>query len=179
MTTSYTNPPPSYSNFITRDDGNAGPRFVRASLYKVPTEESILNSTGIPLGIILQPFADCTQDEEAVPTIDYGDLGPFRCSRCRGYINPHWTWTQNGSNGVCNLCKMSNNVPKEFFSILDESNQRRDKYEKPELSKGVYEFIAPTGYSTRQPVLPSLLFCIDVSSSSYLTGIFHQVLSSI
>jgi len=179
LTTSYTNPPPSYWNYITRDEGCAGPRYARASLYKVPVDESLLNSTQIPFGIILQPFADPTPDEETVPVVNYGEQGPFRCTRCRAYVSPHWMWTQGGASAVCNLCKMTNAVPKEYYCPTDETGLRRDRFEKPELCRGVYEFAAPSIYSNRAPVTSNIIICLDVSSSSYLSGIFHQVLSSL
>lgn len=173
VTTSLTNPPPSYWNYKTVDDGNAGPRYFRSTYYKIPAEDSLVKDTGVPLGFIVQPLADPHPDEEAVPVVNYGEEGPIRCSRCKGYINPNWIYTQNGSVGVCNLCKMSNQISKEYYSPLDENNLRRDRYEKPELCKGVYEFVAPSGYHQRPLVTPNIIICLDISSSSYMTGIFH------
>jgi len=179
VTSAYTGPPPSYTNYITTDDGNAGPRFVRSTFYKVPTEESLINSTHIPLGLVIQPLADTTAEEEPVPVTDYGEIGPFRCNRCRAYVNPNWIFTQQGSMAVCNICKMSNEVPKEYYSPLDSNNQRQDRNERPELCKGVYEFLAPSSYNSRAVVTPNIIFCIEASSTSYLSGILHQVFSSL
>jgi len=179
VTTSLGNPPSSYQTFRTVDEGCAGPRYLRSTYYKIPAEESLIKDTGVPLGFIVQPLADPTPDEDAIPIANYGEEGPIRCSRCRGYINPAWIYSQNGSVGICNLCKMSNQLPREYYSPLDEQNLRTDKNEKPELSKGVYEFVAPSGYHQRALVTPNIVICLDISSSSYMTGIFHQVLSSL
>ena len=179
VTSAINGPPPSYTNYITVDDGNAGPRYIRSTYYKFPTEESLANSTHVPLGLIIQPLADPSPDEEPVPVTDYGEAGPLRCNRCRGYVNPNWTFVQGGSTGVCNLCKMSNEIPKEYYSTLDENGLRRDRYEKPELNKGVYEFLAPSTYHTRPLVTSNIVFCIEASSTSYLSGILHQIFSSL
>jgi protein transport protein SEC24 len=172
-------PPPSYSNFITTDDGNAGPRFIRSSFYKLPTEGSTLTNTHIPFGCVLQPLADPSPYEEGVPVIDYGNLGPFRCTRCKGYVNPNWMFVDGGNTGICNLCRMSNKVPREYYAPLNEFGHRRDRDEKMELCKGVYEFIAPQDYHTRALVTPHIVICIDVSSTSFVNGIFHQVINSL
>ena len=173
------NPPSSFTNYITIDDGNAGPRFIRSSFYKVPTESSILNSTNIPFGIILQPLADPLAGEEAVPVVDYGDLGPFRCTRCKSYVNSFWLFTDAGNTATCNLCHMNNKVPKEYYAPLNEFGHRKDKQEKPELYKGVYEFTAPQDYHIRTLVTPHIVICLDVSSASFVNGIFNQMLLSL
>lgn len=171
--------PASYTNFVTIDDGNAGPRYVRPSFYKVPTDDSLLNATHIPFGMVIQPLADPVAGEEAAPLVECGESGPFRCARCRGYINSNWVFIQGGSTAVCNLCQMQNPVPKDLYCPLDANGNRTDKYERPELYKGVFEFLAPASYHTRKLVTPSLLFCVEASTASYMTGIFHQVMMSI
>ena len=68
---------------------------------------------------------------------------------------------------------------KTMFCPLDANGTRTDKYERPELYKGVYEFLAPASYHTRKLVTPNILFCVEASTASYMTGIFHQVMMSI
>ena len=43
--------------FIILMLGNASPLFVRSTLYNIPTTGELLNSTGIPFALIVQPFA--------------------------------------------------------------------------------------------------------------------------
>ena len=179
VTSTCANPISSFSSYITVDDGNAGPRYVRSTFYKVPTEESLINNTQVPLGLVIQPLADPSPDEEGVSIMDYGEAGPLRCNRCRGYVNPNWIFTQNGSVGVCNLCRMNNEIPKEYYSPLDAHGSRTDRLEKPELCKGVYEFLAPPTYHTRSLVTPNIVFLVEASSASYLSGVFHQFFSSL
>lgn len=44
---------------------------------------------------------------------------------------------------------MSQKVPNDYFSPLNEYRQRSDKYERPELHKGVYDILAPKEYKLR------------------------------
>lgn len=37
-------------------------------------------------------------------------------------------------------------VPTEYFKHLDHTGQREDKYERPELVLGTYEFVATKDY---------------------------------
>ena len=173
------NPPPSTSNFITGDNGVAGPRFVRSSHYSIPPEPSGLNTMATPFGFIIQPLAEPAQDEDQVALIDYSAQGPFRCTRCKAYVNPHFGWTDGGRIATCNICKMQNKVPSDYYVGTNEFGVRRDKIERHELCRGVYEFLAPADYHNRKPVYPSIVLCIDVSIASITHGIFNQVLSSV
>lgn len=61
-------------------------------------------------------------------------------------------------------------VPVEYFSPLDENGRRRDADERPELSCGSVEFVAPTEYMVRPPMPPVYFFLIDVSLSAVKSG---------
>jgi protein transport protein SEC24 len=63
-----------------------------------------------------------------------------------------------------------NEVPVEYFCPLDENGRRRDADERPELSHGSVEFVAPTEYMVRPPMPPVYFFIIDVSSSAVKSG---------
>ena len=60
-------------------------------------------------------------------------------------------------------------------STLDETNQRRDRHERPELSRGCVEFVAPIEYYTRPPMPPSYFFVIDVSAQAVQSGMLATV----
>ena len=179
VTSQGNSPPPSTHNYITVDNGVAGPRYIRSSFYSLPPEPSTLTNTNTPFGVIIQPLAEPTADEEGVPIIDYSEQGPFRCSRCKTYVNPHFGWTDGGRLAICNICKMQNKVPSEHFAGTNEFGDRRDKLERHELCKGVYEFLAPKDYHNRALVAPSIAIAIDVSAASVGNGIFGQILSSL
>lgn len=36
--------------------------------------------------------------------MDFGESGPLRCSRCKGYINPFMKFIDQGRSFICNLC---------------------------------------------------------------------------
>jgi len=46
----------------------------------------------------------------------------------------------------CNICGMQNDVPSTYFSHLDNNGQRRDRDQRPELSRSSVEFVAPGDY---------------------------------
>lgn len=51
-------PPPTTSQFVVVDEGNASPRFIRSSLYQVPLNSDLAQKLSIPLGLVIQPMAE-------------------------------------------------------------------------------------------------------------------------
>lgn len=105
------------------DTGNSLPRYIRASLTQIPTTASLLETSQLPLGLIINPFATPRFDEEPVPFVTTfmdvaraeGELdndpnagGPPRCGKCRGYVNPWCKWIDGGVKWMCNLCNTGN-----------------------------------------------------------------------
>jgi protein transport protein SEC24 len=97
--------------------GNSLPRYIRPSLPQIPATSSLLTSTHLPLGLVINPFAAPRYDEAPIPYVnsflqsstDGGDVGgPPRCTKCRGYINPWCKFVDGGVKWVCNLCNGSN-----------------------------------------------------------------------
>lgn len=41
---------------------------------------------------------------EFVQIVDFGEGGPVRCSRCKGYINPFMKFVDQGKRFICNFC---------------------------------------------------------------------------
>ena len=101
-----------------------------------------------------------------MPFIDYQDEGPFRCYRCKAYVNPFMQFIEGGTKSICNFCNYTNDVPVNYQSALNEFGQRRDQQQRPELLYGTYEFHAPKDYVTREPLMPTYVFAIDVSITS-------------
>jgi hypothetical protein len=60
-------------------------------------------------------------------------------------------------------------VPNEYFCPLDSTGRRTDMNERPELSRGCVEFIAPSEYMVRPPQPPSYFFVIGKTEIRILT----------
>ena len=90
------------------------------------------NTSQIPFGVIVQPLAELTpleyqEQQQDIPYVDYGEEGPFRCYRCKAYVNPYFNFVDHGAKAVCNLCSFSNDVPVNYQSALNEFGQRKDR----------------------------------------------------
>ena len=111
---------------------------MRGTVVTAPMDQSIQSQSFIPFGFLIQPLAEMNQYEYQnqtpdIPYIDYGEDGPFRCQRCKAYVNPFMQFKENGNTAECNLCSFLNQVPANYQSALNEYGQRRDKHERYEL----------------------------------------------
>ncbi|KAF1809330.1 hypothetical protein P152DRAFT_476464 [Eremomyces bilateralis CBS 781.70] len=163
-------PPPAAVPYIAFDQGNASPKFTRLTLNCIPSTQEALAATSLPLGLIVQPLARLQDGEQPIPVLDFGDMGPPRCRRCRAYINPFMTFLSGGSKFVCNMCTFPNDVPPEYFSPTDPSGVRVDRPQRPELMLGTVEFMVPKEYWGKEPVPLRWLFLIDVCEESVNKG---------
>lgn len=172
-------PPPATIPFVAHDQGNSSPKFARLTLNNIPTSSEFLNSTGLPLGLVLQPFARLDPGEQPIPLIDFGESGPPRCRRCRTYINPFMVFRSGGNKFVCNMCTFPNEVPPEYYAPVDPSGARVDRMQRPELMMGTVEFTVPKEYWNKEPVGLRQLFLIDVSQESVNRGFLEGVCEGI
>ncbi|CAN6234253.1 unnamed protein product [Urochloa humidicola] len=157
---------------------NCHPRYFRLTTHAIPASQSLVSRWHLPLGAVVHPLAE-SPDGEEVPVINFGSAGVIRCRRCRTYINPYATFADAGRKWRCNLCTLLNDVPGEYFCALDASGRRYDTDQRPELSKGTVEFVAPTEYMVRPPMPPSYFFLIDVSVSAVRSGLLEVVAKTI
>ncbi len=163
-------PPPAAISFVALDQGNASPKFARLTMHSIPSTTEELHSTGLPLGLLLQPLARQQEGEQPVPVLDFGEAGPPRCRRCRAYINPFMIFRSGGNKFVCNLCTYPNDTPSEYFCATSPQGVRGDRDQRPELCRGTVEFVVPKEYWTKEPVGLRWLFLIDVTQESYNRG---------
>ena len=164
-------PPAAAVPFVAFDQGNSSPKFARLTVNNIPATAEALNSTALPLGLILQPLASLQEGEQPIPVVDFGDSGPPRCRRCRTYINPFMTFKSGGNKLVCNMCSFANDVPLEYFAPTDVSGIRVDRQQRPELMLGTVEFTVPKEYWSKEPVGLRYLFLIDSSQESVNRGV--------
>ncbi|KAJ5308144.1 hypothetical protein N7476_008800 [Penicillium atrosanguineum] len=172
-------PPPSSIPFVAHDQGNSSPKYARLTLNNIPSTSDFLSSTGLPLGMILQPLAPLDAGEQPIPVLDFGDVGPPRCRRCRTYINPFMSFRAGGSKFVCNMCTFPNDTSSEYFAPLDPSGARVDRMQRPELMMGTVEFLVPKEYWNKEPVGLQTVFLIDVSRESVHRGFLKGVCEGI
>lgn len=100
---------------------------MRGSVIQAPLEPSFAQTSCVPFGFLVQPLAETTQHEYQysenqgeLPYVDYGEEGPFRCNRCKAYVNPYFIFRDGGQTGECNLCNFVNQVPVTYQSALNE-----------------------------------------------------------
>ncbi|KAI1623302.1 hypothetical protein EDD37DRAFT_667058 [Exophiala viscosa] len=172
-------PPPAAVPFVAHDQGNSAPKFARLTVNNIPSTSEALTSTGLPLGLVLQPLAALQEGEQPVPVLDFGDIGPPRCRRCRTYVNPFMTFRSGGNKLVCNMCNFPNDVPPEYFAPTDVAGIRVDRMQRPELMMGTVEFLVPKEYYTKQPEPLRWLFLIDITQEAIKRGLLSSVCQGI
>ena len=59
-------------------------RYIRSTMYHVPSTEEIRKQTGVPFGLVISPLARIQEGESEPPISDFGPSGPVRCMRCKG-----------------------------------------------------------------------------------------------
>ncbi|KAL9597151.1 MAG: hypothetical protein Q9219_005317 [cf. Caloplaca sp. 3 TL-2023] len=162
--------PPAAVPFVAHDQGNSSPKYARLTLNNIPSTAEALATTALPLGIVLQPLAPIQDGEPAIPVLDFGEIGPPRCRRCRTYINPFMMFRAGGNKVVCNMCTFPNDVSPEYFAPTDPSGVRVDRGQRPELTQGTVEFMVPKEYWAKEPVGMHWLFLIDVGQEAIQRG---------
>ncbi|CDW72452.1 sec23 sec24 trunk domain containing protein [Stylonychia lemnae] len=187
--------PPSPSEIFTQiDNSQTGPKLLRATAIKLPQDQSFIDQTCTPFGILVQPLTDLSYDRqvdenncevnEYMPVIDCYDSQILRCPRCLCYINPFFKFIENGQSVICNICQYQFQCPEYYYSQLNEMGLRRDLKQRFELHKGSYEFIAPRIFYDKKEYKPdeyvlNKIFVIDVSPFSVQLGLFEQAIYSI
>jgi protein transport protein SEC24 len=160
------------------EPGQCDPALFRVSTNAIPSTNVLKQKWGLPFGAVIHPMATI-QNPGGVPLVNFGSCGIIRCRRCRTYINPFVQFVQGGQRWKCNVCGLINDVPPEYFCVLDGSGRRRDLAERPELCHGHVEFVAPAEYMVRPPQPPVYFFVIDVSYNAVASGMLQCAVNSI
>lgn len=172
-------PPPATSDFVVKDTGNCSPRYMRCTINQIPCSVDLLTTSSMPLALLVQPLAVPHPSEEPIQVVDFGESGPVRCSRCKGYINPFMKFIDQGRRFICNLCGFTDETPREYYSNTAPDGRRRDADERPELCRGTVEFVASKEYMVRDPMPAVFFFLIDVSMNAIQTGATAAACSAI
>ncbi|KAL3835375.1 hypothetical protein ACJIZ3_010111 [Penstemon smallii] len=172
-------PPPATSDYIVKDTGNCSPRYMRCTINQIPCTVDLLSTSAMQLALLVQPLALSHPSEEPIQVVDFGESGPVRCSRCKGYINPFMKFIDQGRRFICNLCGFTDETPRDYHCNLGPDGRRRDAYERPELCRGTVEFVASKEYMVRDPMPAVFFFLIDVSMNAIQTGATAAACSAI
>ena len=86
-----------------------------------------------------------------------------------------------GRRMVCAFCNYANEVPPEFQAHLDHNGNRVDKFSRPELCRGSFEYKATKDYCENQkfPNSPAIVFCIDVTTNAIKSGMVQTACTKI
>ncbi|KAH7154839.1 hypothetical protein B0J13DRAFT_210893 [Dactylonectria estremocensis] len=167
---------PPNTSVTPSPDANCSPRYFRSTLNAVPTTNSLLKKSKLPLALVIQPYGSLHDDEDPVPVVQ--DQVISRCRRCRTYINPYVTFLDQGHRWRCNMCNLTNDVP-QAFDWDAAAQQSVNRWERPELNHAVVEFVAPQEYMVRPPQPLIYLFCFDVSYAADSTGLLATMARTI
>ncbi|RHY64555.1 hypothetical protein DYB38_003474, partial [Aphanomyces astaci] len=175
-----TMPPPANSKYICLDNGCASPRFIRPSLNHVPESKDLLQTSGLPLGVVVCPLAKLDPNELSVPLVDFGGTGPLRCTRCKAYVNCFTRFIQGGRMFACNICTMQNDTPRDYYCAVDQLGTRRDVADRMELARGSVEFVVPAVYSVRESAQQEIVvFALDVSVFAFQSNLVASVVAAL
>ncbi|XP_002087639.3 protein transport protein Sec24C [Drosophila yakuba] len=174
-------PPLVTTKFLVHDQGNSSPRFLRSSLYCIPNTGDLLKTTALPLTLNISPLAKIAEGEMEPPIVNFGEMGPIRCNRCKAYMSPNMQFVDAGRRFQCLMCKVTSEVHQDYYQHLDHTGQRVDKHERPELLLGTYEFLATKDYcrNNTPPEVPAFIFIIDVSYNTVKSGLVNLLCSQI
>ncbi|EDO18280.1 hypothetical protein Kpol_1039p29 [Vanderwaltozyma polyspora DSM 70294] len=166
---------PQQLSLVPSEYSNSSPDYIRCTLNAVPKNHTLLKKSKLPFALVVRPYQNLNDDEDSVPLSDDGLV--LRCRRCRAYINPYVTFIDQSRRWKCNFCRLANDCPYQIDRGLNNSISSR--YERPELSNAIIDYLAPKEYSLRQPPPSVYLFILDVSSKAMKNGFLVTVVATI
>lgn len=144
------------------DQANCSPDIFRCTISKIPENNTLLQKSRLPLGVLIHPFRDLHH----LPVIQCNVI--VRCRACRTYINPFVMFVDN-KRWKCNLCYRINELPEEF-QYDPVTKTYGDPSRRPEIKSSTLEYIAPAEYMLRPPQPAVYLFLLDVSRLAIESG---------
>lgn len=152
---------------VPSEEANASPDYIRCTLNAVPKTHSLLKKSKLPLALVIRPYQHLQDDINPPPLNEDGLV--VRCRRCRSYMNPFVTFTDQGRRWRCNFCRLANDIPMQFDQTL--AGVPANRYDRNEVKYGVMEYLAPKEYTMRQPPPSTYAFILDVSQNAIKSGL--------
>lgn len=149
------------------DGANCSTEIFRCTMTKIPENNSLLQKSRLPLGVLIHPFKDLNH----LPVIQCNVI--VRCRACRTYINP-FVYFLDSKRWKCNLCYRINELPEEF-QYDPVSKTYGDPSRRPEIKTSTIEYIAPAEYMLRPPQPAVYLFLLDISRMAIESGYLYTV----
>lgn len=115
--------------------------------------------------------------QDHVPIIEWRH--PLRCSGCYCFVNPFFSYSKNGKEFQCNICRTFVEVLPDDYSPLGVDGLPIDKENRPYLTSSVYKFKVSEEYSStrraqnegNESLAAQYLFILDCSSEAVELGI--------
>lgn len=171
----YTNndtlPPRTNTYHTIVETSNSSTRIIRSTLSRLPSDPSVLSSSNLMFGLVIQPFAEAFQNEKEVEKVEV-ENSIFRCKRCSSYINNKYRIDFNKQNkrvATCNLCNNENEIDSSNSAI--KSEYFNSNILVPELVSPTVDFNAPAALKHKVDFKPHYIFLIDTSTISLECGI--------
>lgn len=76
-------------------------------MYCIPATADLLKTTALPLTLLVSPMARTVEGEYEPPIVNFGELGPIRCNRCKAYMSPNMQFVDAGRRFQCLMCKVT------------------------------------------------------------------------
>lgn len=138
-------------------------RFIKSSVLCIPNVKELQEKSGIPLSLVVRPFARLEEDEKSIKSIE--EIGSLVCEKCQTYINPYMQVTYDD----CFKCNICQHQQKAFFSeyknFIDMNNTINNKYFRSELHRDIYDIVVPNDYGLDFKAGPMhFVFLIDMTS---------------
>ncbi|KAF7009111.1 hypothetical protein CFC21_023710 [Triticum aestivum] len=132
---------------------------VRPSLAYFPSDNALLDSSGLPWGVAVTPFSSTDERGSSPVTGDEGDLIP-RCTSCFAYFSTlcslhRWSWT-------CPICSEDNDLSADAAARY----ARDGSHDPPELRSAFVDLLLPGEEGeAAAATTPVYVAAIDLSSS--------------
>ncbi|XP_021924342.1 protein transport protein Sec24C-like isoform X2 [Zootermopsis nevadensis] len=178
MDDDWVDPLPLATRFFTQDEISASRRYIRSTMYNIPSGMETMEEVAVPFGIVVSPLAQTSCAEDLPLIINMGEIGPVRCNRCEAYMCPFMKFIDEGRCFRCCFCKATTKVPQWYFKHLEN---RHLPVARPELKRAAYEFVATEDDCRNKtfPKPPALIFLIDVSYNSVKSGLLKLLCDEI